>query len=67
MPLKKGVLAEPVNVSVIVKDVVESGYATYTELSTVLGLEDAMNLLEIHQVNEYNKRLIEEIQKDNRP
>ncbi|CAM8273701.1 TPA: hypothetical protein OUE28_003482 [Morganella morganii] len=55
------------NVSVIVKDVVESGYATYTELSTVLGLEDAMNLLEIHQVNEYNKRLIEEIQKDNRP
>nr|BEP20159.1 hypothetical protein SUGSMm_09560 [Morganella morganii subsp. sibonii] len=55
------------NVSVIVKDVVESGYATYTELSTMLGLEDAMNLLEIHQVNEYNKRLIEEIQKDNRP
>ncbi|OBU13011.1 hypothetical protein AYY18_14205 [Morganella psychrotolerans] len=67
MSLKKGVLAEPVNVSVIVKDVVESGYATYVELSTVLGLEDAMNLLEIHQVTEYNKRIIEDIQKDNRP
>ncbi|MBC8947081.1 hypothetical protein [Xenorhabdus indica] len=56
-------MAEPNNVSSIVYQVVTSGYATYHELSTIYGLEAALNLIEINQVSEYNKRLIEELSK----
>ncbi|KLU14523.1 hypothetical protein AFK69_10085 [Xenorhabdus sp. GDc328] len=61
--MKEGILAEPNNVSSIVYQVVTSGYASYHELSTIYGLEAALNMLEIHQVSEYNKRLIEELSK----
>ncbi|WP_258086948.1 hypothetical protein [Xenorhabdus bovienii] len=54
-------MAEPRNVSSIVYQVVTSGHATYHDLSTIYGLESALNLIEIHQVSEYNKRLIEEL------
>jgi hypothetical protein len=36
-----------------------SGLASYIELDTVLSLEDALNILEVHQVNEYNKQLVQ--------
>ncbi|MDC9591145.1 hypothetical protein PSI23_18090 [Xenorhabdus sp. XENO-10] len=56
-------MAEPGNVSGVVYQVITSGYATYYELSTIYGLESALNLIEINQVSEYNKRLIEELSK----
>ncbi|MDC9598782.1 hypothetical protein [Xenorhabdus anantnagensis] len=57
-------MAEPRNVSGIVYQVVTSGHATYHDLSTIYGLESALNLIEIHQVSEYNKRLMEELNGD---
>ncbi|EOJ8666981.1 hypothetical protein AB7250_07785 [Providencia stuartii] len=45
----------------MVREITCSGLATYTELTTTLGLEDAMNLLEIHHVNEYNKQVMKEL------
>ena len=36
-----------------------SGLASYLELDTVLSLEDALNILEVHQVAEYNKQLVQ--------
>ncbi|WP_218117390.1 hypothetical protein [Photorhabdus luminescens] len=68
LPLKDGVLAETVNVSSVVYQVISAGnkgYATLHELSTIYSLEDALNLIEVHQVSEYNKRLIEEIANGN--
>ncbi|WP_374053301.1 hypothetical protein [Xenorhabdus taiwanensis] len=57
-------MAETNNVSSIVYQVVTSGYATYHELSTIYGLEAALNLIEIHQVSEYNKQLMEKLNSD---
>ncbi|WP_272683271.1 hypothetical protein [Providencia sp. PROV156] len=54
-------LVETKNVSSVVREIACSGLATYTELTTTLGLEDAMNLLEIHHVNEYNKQVMKEL------
>ncbi|XRZ04807.1 transcription elongation factor GreA [Xenorhabdus stockiae] len=50
------------NVSSVVFQVVTAGYASYHELATVYGLEAAMNLIEIGQASEYNKRLKEEME-----
>jgi hypothetical protein len=36
-----------------------SGLASYIELDTVLSLEDALNIMEVHQVTEYNKQLVQ--------
>ncbi|WP_211286030.1 hypothetical protein [Xenorhabdus innexi] len=46
----------------MVFQIVTAGYATYHELATVYGLEAAMNLIEIGQVSDYNKRLREEME-----
>ena len=43
------------NVPPIVAVIVSTGLATYTELGTVLGVEDAHNLLEIAAVDMYNR------------
>ncbi|MDE1479978.1 hypothetical protein KKJ17_14895 [Xenorhabdus bovienii] len=51
------------NVSSVAYQVITSGYATYSELSTIYSLEDALNLIEVHQVSEYNKRLVDELSK----
>ena len=48
------------NVSKIASQVLNTGLATYVELDTVLGLEDALNVIEVHQVAEYNKQVIEQ-------
>ena len=39
--------------------VLSTGISTYIDLGAVLGLEDALNIIEIHQVAEYNKQVIE--------
>jgi hypothetical protein len=52
-------LARTVNVSNIASQVIMSGLASYIELDTVLSLEDALNILEVHQITEYNKQLVQ--------
>ncbi|WP_144366002.1 hypothetical protein [Snodgrassella communis] len=52
-------MARTVNVSNIASQVIMSRLASYIELDTVLSLEDALNILEVHQVNEYNKQLVQ--------
>ena len=37
------------------------GLATYHELDSHLTLEDAVTLIEFHQVSEHNKALLEEL------
>lgn len=59
MPFSKDVLAEVVNVSKVASQVLATGMCTYIDLGAVLGLEDALNIIEIHQVAEYNKQVIE--------
>ncbi|WP_432784674.1 hypothetical protein AAEX37_01953 [Oligella sp. MSHR50489EDL] len=38
---------------------ITEGLATYVELDTVLGLEDLLNILEVHHVHTYNKQLVD--------
>ena len=45
--------------SKVVNQVMLSGLATYAELDSILGLEDALNILEVHQVSEYNKQVVQ--------
>ena len=59
MPLAEGVLANVVNVSKVTSQVLATGMCTYIDLGAVLSLEDALNIIEIHQVAEYNKQVIE--------
>ena len=59
MPLAEGVLANVVNVSKVASQALATGMCTYIDLGAVLSLEDALNIIEIHQVAEYNKQVIE--------
>ena len=59
LPFAKGVLVEAVNVSKVAGQVLATGMCTYIDLDTRLSLEDALNIIEIHQVAEYNKQVIE--------
>ena len=59
MPLAEGVLASVVNVSKVASQALATGMCTYIDLGAVLSLEDALNIIEIHQVAEYNKQVIE--------
>lgn len=58
-------MAETLNVSSVAYQVITAKYATLHELSTIYSLEDALNLLEIHQVEAYNKQLMSELNDGN--
>ncbi|OBY34620.1 hypothetical protein PR729_23690 [Providencia rettgeri] len=58
-------MAETLNVSSVVYQVITAKHATLHELSTIYSLEDALNLLEIHQVEAYNKQLMSELNDGN--
>lgn len=58
MPFREGVLAQTVNVSSLTSQVITAGLASYVELDSVLGLEDVLNILEVYQVSEHNKMLV---------
>ena len=51
--------------STVAYQVITAKYATLHELHTIYSLEDVLNLLEIHQVESYNKQLMSEINDDN--
>lgn len=40
----------------------DNGLASYAEMDTHLTLEDAVNLIEFHQVSQHNRALIKELQ-----
>ena len=42
----------------------QTGLVSYVELDTVLGLEDALNIIEVHQVAEHNKMLLDELRQE---
>lgn len=61
MPLNTAAFAKCVNLSSEAYYVLHNGLATYHELDSHLTLEDAINLIEFHQVSEHNKALLEEL------
>lgn len=57
-------LAQPVNISRTCFDALSTGLCTYTELDTILSLEDALNIIEFAKVKQYNEYIVREILKD---
>jgi hypothetical protein len=49
-----------VNVPPLVGTVFSSGRATWTELSTTLGVEDLWDILEVLRVDRHNAKVLEE-------
>ena len=58
MPLKEGVLAETVNISEVAFRALQTGFCSYYDLATRVGLEGALNMIEASQVAQYNKEKI---------
>lgn len=58
MPLNLGAFARCSNMSGQAYSVLENGLATYHELDAHLTLEDAITLIEFHQVSQHNKALL---------
>ena len=42
----------------------QTGLVSYVELDSVLSLEDAMDIIEVHQVAKENERRIQELQQE---
>lgn len=61
MPLNTEAFAKCVNLSGEAYYVLENGLATYADLDSHLTLEDALNLIEFHQVSSHNRSLMEEL------
>lgn len=57
-------IANPINVSLLVMKVVSLGLATYHEMATVYDHEDALDMLEIYEVSEHNKAILAEAQSE---
>jgi hypothetical protein len=53
--MKEGVFANPLNVSETVFRALKTKMCTYHELNTCIGLEGAMNIIEVWQVADYNE------------
>ena len=64
LPISDDALAAPINISLLVMKVVSLGLATYHEMATVYDHEDALDMIEIYEVSEYNKQLIMEAQNE---
>jgi hypothetical protein len=62
MPLNTEAFARCVNLSAQAYYVLDNGLATYAELDSHLTLEDAITMIEFHQVSAHNKALIKELQ-----
>ena len=51
-------MAETVNVSEVAFRAMQTGYCSYNDLSSCIGLEGALNIIEISQVAKYNEEYI---------
>ena len=62
--MKDDALVKSLNVSSTVFQALQTGLVSYTELDTVLSLEDAMDIIEVHQVAKENELRIKELQQE---
>jgi c-di-GMP-related signal transduction protein len=62
--LKDGALVKSLNVSSTVFQALQTGLVSYAELDTVLSLEDAMDIIDVHQVAKENELRIKELQQE---
>lgn len=62
MPLNTEAFARCVNLSGQAFYVLDNGLAAYADLDSHLTLEDAITMIEFHQVSQHNKALIKELQ-----
>lgn len=64
MPLNEAAFAKCENLSREAYYVLHHGLATYAELASHLTLEDAVTLIEFHQVSSHNKALIKDLENE---
>lgn len=64
MPLNTEAFAKCVNMSGEAYYVIHHDLARYAELDSHLTLEDAINLIEFHQVSQHNKALLAELERE---
>lgn len=48
-------MAKPVNISEVAYRAIQTGLCTYMDLNTRIGLEDALNIIEVEQVAKHNE------------
>lgn len=64
IPLNTEAFARCENLSGEAYYVLHNGLASYADLDSRLTLEDALNLIEFHQVSQHNKALMDELQQE---
>ncbi|NLC20401.1 MAG: hypothetical protein GX771_00620 [Halomonadaceae bacterium] len=64
VPLNREAFARCENLSGEAYYILHHGLASYHELNTHLTLEDAITMIEFHQVSEHNRQLLDDLQKE---
>lgn len=64
MPLNMGAFARCANLSDQAYFILHNKLADYASLDTHLTLEDAVTMIEFHQVSEHNTALLEELRRE---
>ena len=62
--MKDDALVKSLNVSPTVFQALQTGLVSYVELDSVLSLEDALDIIEVHQVAKENELRIKELQQE---
>ena len=62
--MKDDALVKSLNVSSTVFQALQTGLVSYVELESVLSLEDALDIIEVHQVAKENELRIKELQQE---
>ena len=62
--MKDDALVQSLNVSSTVFQALQTGLVSYVELDSVLSLEDALDIIEVHQVAKENELRIKELQQE---
>jgi len=62
--LKDDALVKSLNVSSTVFQALQTGLVSYVELDSILSLEDALDIIEVHQVAKENELRIKELQQE---
>lgn len=64
MPLNMEAFARCINLSGQAYYVLDNGLASYADLDSRLTLEDAVTMIEFHQVSQHNKALLKELENE---
>ena len=62
--MKDDALVKSLNVSSTVFQALQTGLVSYVELDSILSLEDALDIIEVHQVAKENELRIKELQQE---